>query len=263
VQFAIQLFQRAIELDARYATAYAGLGEAYATMHYDYDTKEHWLERAVESGLKALMYDPTLSEAYAALALAYMSKKSSEEAMAAGLKAIELDPNNFSAYWMLGRIYHLLDRDSEAVEMHKKAIALNPNFHTAYGDLRIVYERLGEQEKHDEILQSLLEAYPRYLAQHPDDARSHIYYAIDLAQVGRTDEARKEAAKALELSPGDSLMMYNAACFYSRMGEKKLAVESLRNSIAAGLEDYDWIKRDPDFENIRDYPEYVELMKGK
>jgi tetratricopeptide (TPR) repeat protein len=263
VQFAIQLFQKAIELDPRYAVAYAGLGEAYASLHYDYDTKDIWIEKAIESCLKALMYDPTLSEAYAALGLAYMSKKSIAEAMNACKKAIELDPGNFTGYWILGRTYHIADRDREAAEMHKKSIELNPNFHTAYGDLRVVYERLGEKEKHDQILQTLLEVYPRYLAQHPDDARSHIYYAIDLAHVGRTEEAKIEAARALDLSPADSLMMYNAACFYSRIGEAKLSVESLKNSIAAGLEDYEWIKRDPDFDSIRNEPGYIELMKGK
>jgi serine/threonine protein kinase/Flp pilus assembly protein TadD len=263
IQFAIQLFKKATELDPRYAAAYAGLGEAYATLHYDYDTKDIWIEKAIESCLRGLMYDPTLAEAYSALGFAYMSKKSVDEALSAGQKAIELDPNNFTGYWILGRLYHLTDRDKEAVEMHKKAIELNPNFHTAYGDLRIVYERLGEKQKHDEILETLLEVYPRYLAQHPDDARSHIYYAIDLAQIGRVEEARTEAARALELSPGDSLMMYNIACFYSRMGEIKLAMESLRNSIAAGLEDYEWIKRDADFDNVRNEPEYLELMKGK
>jgi serine/threonine protein kinase/Flp pilus assembly protein TadD len=236
IQFAIQLFKKATELDPRYAAAYAGLGEAYATLHYDYDTKDIWIEKAIESCLRGLMYDPTLAEAYSALGFAYMSRKSIDEAISAGQKAIELDPNNFTGYWILGRLYHLTDRDKEAVEMHKKAIALNPNFHTAYGDLRILYERLGEKQKHDDILQTLIEVYPRYLAQHPDDARSHIYYAIDLAHVGRKDEARVEAERALELSPGDSLMMYNAAFFYARMGEVKLAIESLKNSIAAGLE---------------------------
>jgi serine/threonine protein kinase/Flp pilus assembly protein TadD len=263
VQFAIQLFQKAIEMDPRYAAAYAGLGEAYATLHYDYDTKDIWIEKAIESSLKALMYDATLSEAYSALGLAYMSRKSLEEGIAAAQKAVELDQNNFTSYWILGRIYHLADRDREAAEMHKRAIELNPNFHTAYGDLRVVYDRLGEKEKHDEILNQLLQVYPQYLAQHPDDARSHMYYAIDLAHVSRVDEARREAAKALELSPGDSLMMYNAACFYSRIGEKSLAVDSLKHSIAAGLEDYEWIKRDPDFDNIRNEPGYVELMQGK
>jgi len=263
LEFAIQLFQKAIEFDPRYASAYAGLGEAYATLHHDYDSKEVWLDKAIESSFKALMYDPSLSEAYAALGLSYFSKKLIDEAVTSTKKAIELDPANFVAYWILGRIYHTTDRDSEAIDLYKKAVELNPDFHTAYGDLRMIYERLGEKEKYQEILNKLLELFPKYLSKHPDDARSHIYYATDLAQVRRNEEAKVEAAKALELSPGDPLMLYNAACCYARMGESFLAVEALKNSMAAGLEDYEWIKRDPDFEGIRNDPGYIELMKGK
>ena len=263
LQFAIQLFQKAIELDTRYAAAYAGLGEAYATLHYDYDTKEIWVDKAIESSLKALMYDSTVSEAYAALAWAYFSKKSLQEAETAARKAIELGPNIFTGYWVLARIYHVLSRDAESVDLLKKTIELNPDFHTAYGDLRMVYERLGEQEKYKEVLAKLLDVFPRYLSQHPDDARSHIYYGIELAQMGRIDEAKAEVKKALELSPGDPLMLYNAACCYSRIGETQAALSALKESVAAGLEDYDWIKTDPDFNNIRTEPEYLQLMKGK
>jgi tetratricopeptide (TPR) repeat protein len=263
VQFAIQLFQKAIELDPRYAAAYAGLGEAYATLHHDYDSKELWLDKAIESGLKALMYDPTLSEAYAALGLAYFSKNSTEEAVTSTRKAIELDPNNFVAYWILGRIYHTTDRDRDAIALYEKAIELNPDFHTAYGDLRMIYERLGDKDKYNQILNTLLDLFPRYLSQHPDDARSHIYYATDLAQVGRNEEAKLEAAKALELSPGDPLMLYNAACCYARMGEGRMAVDALKHSVAAGLEDYEWMKRDPDLESIRGDKEFAALVEGK
>ena len=263
VEFAIQLFQKTIELDPRYASAYAGLGEAYANLHLDYDSKEIWLDKAIESSFKALMYDPSLSEAYTALGLSYFSKKSMEEAITSTKKAIELDAANFIAYWILGRIYHSTDRDVEAVDLLKKAIELNPDFHTAYTDLKMVYERLGEKGKYREILNKLLELVPKYLSKHPDDARSHIYYATDLAQAGRNEEAKAEAAKALELSPGDPLMLYNAACCYARMNENKLAIDALRDSMNAGLEDIEWTKRDPDLEGIRNEPGYIELMKGK
>jgi serine/threonine protein kinase/Flp pilus assembly protein TadD len=263
IQFAIQLFQKAIELDPRYASAYAGLGEAYATMHHDFDSKELWLDKAIESSLKALVYDPTLSDAYAALGLAYFSKKSLPDALEATQKAIELDANNFAGYWILGRIYHTIDRDRDAVALFEKAISLNPHFHSAYGDLRMIYERLGDTAKYQEILNRLLDLFPKYLSQHPDDARSHIYFATDLAQVGRNEEAKQEAAKALELSPGDPLMLYNAACCYARMKENKLAVDALKSSFAAGLEDIEWTKRDPDLDAIRNEPEYIELMRGR
>jgi serine/threonine protein kinase/Flp pilus assembly protein TadD len=263
VQFAIQLFQRAIQLDTRYAPAYAGLGEAYATLHYDYDTKELWVDKAIESSLKALMYDSTVSEAYAALALAYFSKKSLQEAEAAAHKAIDLGPNIFTGYWVLARIYHVTNRDRESIELLKKTIALNPDFHTAYMQLRMAYERVGDQENVQKMIELVMELLPSYLARHPDDARSHNYYAVELIQVGRIEEAKLEAAKAVDLSPDDPLMMYNTACFYSRLGDKHSAIEMLKKSIATGLEDYDWIKTDPDFDGIRNEPGYIELMKGK
>ncbi|MBI5215400.1 MAG: protein kinase [Ignavibacteriae bacterium] len=263
LQFAIHLFQKAIELDTRYAAAYAGLGESYATLHYDYDTKEIWVDKAIESSLKALMYDSTVAEAYAALALAYFSKKSIQEAEAAARKSIELGPNIFTGYWVLARICHVMNRDEEAVELLKKTIELNPDFHTAYGELRMAYERLGQKENIESVLNVMLELIPAYLSKHPDDARSHIHYAIQLAAIGREEEALSQTKKATELSPDDPLMFYNAACVYSRLGKKSLAIETLHKSIIAGLEDYEWIKTDTDFDNIRTEPGYIELMKGK
>ncbi len=263
VEFSIQLFQKTIELDPRYASAYAGLGEAYANLFQDYDTKEIWLDKAIESAFKALMYDPTLSEAYVALGLAYFNKKSISEAIESTKKAVELDPTNYIAYWILGRIYHTTDRDAEAVDLLEKAIELNPDFYTAYTDLKMVYARLGKEDKTKEILDKLLVLVPKYLSKHPDDSRSRVYYATDLAQAGRNDEAKAEAAKALELSPGDPLMLYNAACCYARMNENKLAIDALRKSMNAGLEDIEWTKRDPDLEGLHNDPEFIELMKGK
>ena len=197
LQFAVQLFQRAIQLDTRYAPAYAGLGEAYATIHSDYDTKDIWYEKAIESSLKALMYDSTVAEAYAALALAYFSKKSFQEAEAAAKKAIDLGPNVFTGYWVLARIYHVTKRDAESIDLLKKTIELNPDFHTAYSQLRMAYENLGMTNKLNEIVQTVMEVLPTYLSRHPDDARSHNYYAIELVRVGRIEEAKAEAAKAL------------------------------------------------------------------
>jgi serine/threonine protein kinase/tetratricopeptide (TPR) repeat protein len=263
IQFAIQLFQKAIELDPRYSASYAGLGEAYATLYQQFERNELWLDRAVESGLKALMYDSSSSDAYAALGLAYFHKKNIEDALAASQKAIELDPNNFAGYWILGRIYHTTDRDHEAIELFKKVVTLNPEFYTAYGDLQVAYGRTGDTERQHSTMQQAIQVFKRFLPQHPDDARAHMYFANALVHEGEREEARTEAAKALELSPGDPNMLYNAACFYGLLGDTKLSVETLKNAVAAGYQHYEWIARDTDLNSIRQEPEYIELMKGK
>ncbi|MEK6571659.1 MAG: tetratricopeptide repeat protein, partial [Bacteroidota bacterium] len=186
-----------------------------------------------------------------------------DESLTAIQRAIELDPNNFNAYWILARICHTRDRDKEAVEALEKAIELNPDFYAAYDDLEMFYERLGDKEKYDQIIQRILQAYPRHLSQHPDDSFRRMAFAVTLAKAGKFEEAKAEGARALELSVGDPVMMYYGACLYARVQEKQLAVESLKNAVKAGYENYEWIKRDPDFDNIRDEAGYIELMKGK
>ncbi len=263
IQFAIQLFKKAIENDVRYAKAYAGLGEAYTYLYIYFERKADILEKAIESGLKALTYDSSLSEAYATLALAHYNKNLIDEALISGQKAVELDPNNYIGLWVLGRIYQSTDRDEEAIQLLKKVISLNPEFYSAYMDLRLCYDRLGKKEEYDKLLQTTIEFYPRFLSQHPDDARAHILYATDLAQVGKIEEAKEEGKKAFELSPNDSVMLYNVACLYSRLDDKVSAIEYLKNALSAGYSNYEWIKRDSDFDNIRNEQGYIELMKGK
>ena len=263
INFAIQQFQRAIEVDPRYAGAYAGLGEAYATLYQYFESRVEWLDRAIELSLKAITYDYNLSDAYSSLALAYFYKKSNDEAFEAGKRAIELDPHNFNGYWILGRIYHSTDRDKEAIDLFKKVIELNPEFFSAYKDLQIAYDRVGEKEKRDEIRKESLNVYPKYFRQHPDDGRAHLYYATTLAEADRIEEAKVEAAKAVELNPTDPLMQYNVACFYGVIGEKKTSIQTLKSAFSAGYQDYEWTKRDSDLDSIRNEREYIELMKGK
>jgi len=263
IQFAIQFFEKAISLDLRYAEAYAGLAEAFAVKYAYFERKDTWLDKAIELSLKAIMYDSSLSEAYAALALAYFYKGSFDEAFTAVQKAIELENNNFFGYWILGRIYFTTDRDKEAIIPLKKAIEINPEFYTAYGDLRLVTERIGDKKECESINDKALQFYPKYLEQNPDDSRARVFYAQVLMSNNKIDQAKKETTTALELSPNDSILLYNAACVYSLINEKKLAIQTLQNAVAGGFEHYDWIKRDPDLNNLRNEPEYIELMKGK
>jgi serine/threonine protein kinase/Tfp pilus assembly protein PilF len=263
VQLAVDLYEKAIELDPQYSSAFAGLGEAYSIIFRDFERNEKLLDKALEVGLKAVEFDPTSSEAYAALGLSYFGKNELSKALDAARKAITLDDKNFNAFWILSRIYHTQDRDREAVEALEKLLQINPEFLIAYQDLAMYYERLNEMEKRKNLIRIMLTVYPEYLKKHPDDSYMLMTYAVTLAEVDRKEEAKVAGEKALKYNPKDAVMMYYGACLYARLEERLQAVELLKKAVENGYENFEWIKRDPDFENIRKETGYIELVKGK
>ncbi len=263
VEYAIKMFERAIELDSHYAAAYAGCSEAYGQLYHMFDRRDEWKDKAQERSLKALMYDNSLPEAYATLGLSYYFRQQFEEARESCEIAIRLDPDNFLPYWLLGRILYSQDQYAEALVLFKKVLSIKHDFHATYNDLIRCSDALGDAEGAAEAVNALLMFMPSYTVQHPDDGRARMLYAINLARVGRNEEAKQEGKKATELSPNDPLMMYNAACMYAQLGEVKLSIAALGNAIESGNHNYEWMKRDSDLDPIRSDPEYIELMKDK
>jgi tetratricopeptide (TPR) repeat protein len=196
------------------------------------------------------------------MGLSYFIWGKFDEAAASGRKAIELDPDDFIACWTLGRIKFSTGSFSEALDLFHRVIAIKPGFYVAYSDLKQTYEALGLTTEAEATARQLLEMMPNYLLQNPDDSRARMFYGITLLETGDRERAIAEGAAALELSPGDSVMLYNGACLYSRLGETRRAVATLREAIAAGVTNYAWMKHDPDFDPIRNDPEFIELMQG-
>jgi TolB-like protein/Flp pilus assembly protein TadD len=260
---AIDLFQNAIDLDPKYATAYAGMSEACALLYETHDRNPIWLSKAEESALKALIYDPSSSEAYSALGLAYYNKNSLNDALIAVQKAISFDHNNFFAYWIRGRLYRMMDRDSEAVIDFNKVLEINGDFHSAFGDLQMAYEKLEDKKNLQNCIQKAALFYPSYLLRHPEDSRAHQFYAFTLKRMGRLEDAKEEMDKGLKQNPNDPIIIYNAACFYAMIGDKKIAIENIKKAIDNGFGNYEYIKHDPDLNSLRKEPGFTALMPGK
>jgi TolB-like protein/Flp pilus assembly protein TadD len=263
VEYAIQLFEKAIELDPRYAAAYAGCSSAYGQMYQWFSRQEKFREKAQELSFKALMYDSNLSEAYRAMGLSYFLWGKFDEAAASSKKAIEIDPDDFIAYWTLGRIHFSHGQLDKSLDLFRRVLEIKPGFYSAYLDVAQTCQGLGRTEEAAAANKQVMELLPNYLLQNPDDSRARMVYAISLASLGRRDEATTEGAKALELSPGDPVMLYNGGCLYSQLGEKERAIATLKQAIAAGYWNLGWMQHDPDLDPLRGEPEFVELMKGR
>jgi TolB-like protein/Flp pilus assembly protein TadD len=260
---AIDLFQNAIDLDPKYASAYAGMSEACALLYETHDRNPIWLAKAEESSLKALIYDPSSSEAYSALGLAYYNKNSLNEALVAVQKAISFDYNNFFAYWIRGRLYRMMDRDSEAIIDFNKVLEINGDFHSAFGDLQMAYEKIEDKKNLQDCIQKAALFYPSYLLRHPEDSRAHQFYALTLKRLGRLEESKEEMDKGIKQNPNDPIIIYNAACFYAMIDDKKTSIENLKKAIDNGFGNYEYIKHDPDLNSLRQEPGFMALMPDK
>ncbi|MFI5263299.1 MAG: TPR end-of-group domain-containing protein [Candidatus Kapaibacterium sp.] len=263
VEYSIQLFEKAIQLDSRYAAAYAACAEAYGQFYSFFEKIESNREKAQELSFKALMYDNTLPEAYATLGFSYYLREEYDEALAACKKSMELDPDSFSTYWILGRVYFATDRYPDAILMFEKAAQLNPKFYTAYNDLKLAYNALHDTANATRMHDTIVDFFPSFIMQYPDDARARMIYACNLAEAGRKEESIAELTTAVNLAPSDAQMMYNASCTYAQLGEKQKSLETLRGSFDAGYSNFSWVKRDSDLDPIRNDAEYIELMKGR
>ena len=262
-EYAIQLFEKAIELDPRYAAAYAGCSCAYGQMYQWFSREEQYRDKAQELSFKALMYDSTLSEAYTAMGLSYFIWGKFDEAAASVSKAIELDPDDFIAFWTLARIKFSTGRLEEALELFRRVIEIQPKFYVAHLDLKQTFQGLGRMDEAEAASRHVLGLMPNYLLQNPDDSRARMFYAVALCDAGRKEDAIREGTGAIEASPGDSVMLYNGACLYARLGEPRRAVDTLRQAIEGGVRNYGWMDNDPDLDSIRDDPEFIELTRSR
>jgi TolB-like protein len=263
VEYAIQLFEKAVELDPRYATAYAGASSAYGQMYQLIARQDRFRELAQEMSFKALMYDNNLPEAYRAMGLSYFLWGKLNEATASCTKAIEIDPDDFIAHWTLGRIYFTEGKLDQALALFRRVAEIKPGFYAGHMDVAQTCLGLGRTEEAEAVYRQLLELLPNYLLQNPDDARARLIYANQLGRAGLKDDAIRESNKALVLSPGDPVMLYNAACMYASLSEKARAIEALQQAIEAGYANLGWMQNDPDLIPLRGEPEFQQMLQGK
>ena len=162
---AVAAYQRAIDLDPKYAAAYAGLAVSENELSHDPgNTLEEVLagqQRALAAADRAIAIDPGLSEAYAARGFLRFTINWDWAGAEADLsRAFALDPGSYRTYTCYACFLASLGRLPEALAINKKATELDPL-----------------------------------------SADTWFRRSIQLNASGRLIEARKAARRALEISP--------------------------------------------------------------
>ena len=197
------MFERAIELEPEFASAYAGLGFAYYEQwarQWSQDPQS--LERAFELAKRAMALDDSLAAAYTLLSHLYLWRKQHAQAIAEQERAIVLDPNNADSYADLAGILVWAGRPEEALGLVEKAMRLNPHYPVNYlWTLGFAYFAM---ERYEEAIA----AQKRALARSPDHLGVHLVLAFIYSELGREEEARTHVAEALRKNPQLSLEVF-------------------------------------------------------
>jgi adenylate cyclase len=204
-----QLYEKAIELDPRYADAYAALGGTYLNEWvYQWSQDPQVLQRALELAQKAIAIDDSVPGAYGVLGAVHLWLKLYDQAIVSAERAIALNPNSADAYSGLASIFSSVGRPAEAVGLLEKAMRLNPRSPVTYlFELGRAYRLMGRYE-------DAIAAEKTALARNPNFLYAHFQLAGIYSELGREEKARTTAAEILRLNPNFSLEVWRQTVPY-------------------------------------------------
>jgi len=259
LEYALELFEHAIEADPGFALAHAGIADCISLLHMYYPSATPELARADASSRRALELDPDLPEAHAARGFALFQMQQHEEAAAEFQTAIRLDPNQFEARYFHARQCFQLGQLTEAARWFEEAARVQEN-HEARFFAAQAHEAEGRHAEALESYRKALEVVVRHQRLHPDDPRAATIRAVSHCRLGEPEAGRDWARRALAIDPGDAGVRYNVACLYALEGLHAEAVECLKECMRLGFGNVEWISRDPDLASLHGHPAFEALV---
>ncbi|MGB3962090.1 MAG: tetratricopeptide repeat protein [Sulfurimonas sp.] len=175
-QNAVEMYEKAIKLNPRYAEAYYSLGVTLKDLGKTDD--------AINMFEKTIVLNPMHAECYNNLGVVLQEKGNIEDAMLMLTKVIELNPKHAVAYNNLGVIFQESHKTQDAISMFAKAIELDPSIATAYNNIGMIYTDFARIEDALSMYEKAIELDPGY---------SDAYWnkAISLLTLGRFEDGFK------------------------------------------------------------------------
>jgi tetratricopeptide (TPR) repeat protein len=196
-----EMWEKAIQLDPKYAEAYAGVGFTYLLEGGTFQStgSSQAFDQAYQWAQKAIALNDSEPWAYMLLGVIDLMKRRYDQAISEAERAVALAPNWADGYFWLGRILNFSGRPTEALVAAEKGVRLNPR-HPEYCLILVglAYLSMGRFEEARSVDE-------RVIVTKPNDPSMHMWLAIVDVELGRNDDARAQAAEVLRLSPHYSL----------------------------------------------------------
>lgn len=260
-QHAIQMYDKAIDLDPNYANAYAGLADTYSQMFRFAEAKPQNADRALTASRRAVELDPDSAEAHASLGLSLFINEKYDEAERHFETAVLLNPKLFESYFFYALSCKSQGNNEKAARLFIQASEVNPADYQSPNFLALSYQALGRLEDADKARRRCIDSIKRHLDMNPDDTRALYLGAANLSSLGESELALDWANRAYDAGRTDTLVLYNVACTYALLGETERALDLLENAVSLGWGDRAWLETDSDLDSLRDHSRFRKLLE--
>ena len=264
LDYALQMFEQAIQLDPNFALAHAGIAHLCGLIYVLREQNTKWIDRGLAAGDRANVLAPELPEVLVAQAHILYAQKKYDEAALLARRAIERKPDCEGSWDILGRAYFASGRFEEAAALMERAFEANGDDYNTYIPYSNALGRLGRKKENEIVRQRMIKVLRQQLELVPEDVRARVLLAGQLAYFKQDEEdSLRHLQTAVTLRPSDPSTLYNAACTYGVMGKKVDALETLKKAFAAGYSNRDWAGKDSDLDCLHDEPEFQKLVGAR
>jgi serine/threonine protein kinase/Flp pilus assembly protein TadD len=261
IDYALQMFEQAIELDPNFALAHAGIANLCGLNYEIREQNQKWIDRGLAACDRATALAPDLPEVLVAHARLFYAQKKYSEAALMAQRASERKPDCDGLWNILGRAYFASGRFEDAAALAERAVECNGDDYNTYIPYDQSLERLGRKKEAEHVRELMTRVLRQQLERVPEDVRARVLLATNLAYYGQeADEAIRHLKTAVALRPNDPNTLYNAACTYGVLGRKAEALETVKRAFAAGYGNTNWASNDSDLSCLHDEPEFRRLV---
>jgi serine/threonine protein kinase/Tfp pilus assembly protein PilF len=260
MDYALQMFEQAIQLDKNFALAHAGIAHLCGLIYELREQNPDWITRGLSACDRAMALAPDLAEVMVARARLFYAQKKYEEAELMARRAIERKGDCDGSWNILGRALLSSGKYEDAANVVEQALEANGDDYNTYVPYNVCVERLGRKKEAGAIRDRMNVVLRKQLELVPEDVRARILLATNLAYSGETDECIRHLQTAVALRPNDGNTLYNAACTFGVLSRKAEALETLKKAFAAGYGNLNWAARDSDLDCLHDNPEFRKLV---
>lgn len=176
-----------------------------------------------------------------------------DEGIATYSEFIDRVPDDYTGYYCRAFAKNMSGRLDEALEDYDMAIALNPDYTYAYFEKADILKQKGNTTEAKELYNKVVE-----LDTVPNNDSCAMYALLAL---DRKEDAIAFMDDMLAQDPDDSGNYYDAACFYSRMGDYDKSFQYLNQAFEKGFRRLNHIMRDDDLEEVRKTDAFRQLFE--